>query len=202
MSGRRVAVDLGPLALSLLDVGAPPVAVDPGARKEDAARLRSLTEARSGSAGDGAGLLAADDATDQGRNFGSIAGRLAISHDLTGCTAPDETNVELLAFELSAALQALRSAQPRHVGAAAEVMLHLRPTVLRDARLGVVESDGRLEFSLWVGNDDDCQWLARQLPSLSRSLGDRLRTRLRLRVFDGTGQHLVAGHDWPPEETR
>ncbi len=192
MRGRRIDVDLGPMALSLLEGGTASVAADAGAREEDALRLRSLLEGRPGPAGDRGARADVDDANSPS----GAAGRVAGGHDASGCPALDEANVELLAFELSAALQAMRSG---HAGSSAEVRLFLRPTVLRDARLGVVESDGRLEFSLWVGHDEDCQWLVRQLPGLAGALGDRLRKTLRVRVFDGAGQHLEGEHGWPPE---
>lgn len=202
MSGRRIAVDLGPLSLSLVEGGAPAVSgQEAAARVDDVLRLRSLMRQGSGAHRPQASP-GADDVAGGGCPVGADTNTTDMKGGPAATYAPgmatlDDARVELLAFELSAALQA---AQRMQTGRASEVRLVLRPTVLRDAELGVVDRDGMLEFSLWVGHDDDCRWLALQLPRLARVLGERLRRRLWLRLFDGVRrQQLLAEQAWPLE---
>lgn len=195
MSNRRTAVDLGPLSLVLLDGVVPSVPANASASGDDVLRLRSLMSAGRDAPGMPAPGLAEGDG--EGGPGGSSGICRPNAPCMPGMATLDEANVELLAFELSAALQAR---QAMFAGTSESVRLALRPAVLRDADLGVTDCDGTLEFSLWVGNDEDCQWLAKQLPRLAGALGDRLRCRLRLRVFGGEQlQQLLAETDWPPE---
>ncbi len=197
MSGRRTSVDLGPLSLVLLDGVGPSFPSNASVCGDDVHRLQSLMSAGRDTAGMDAPGLGEEDGEDGPASGASPAAARLIAQGVTGMATLDDANVELLAFELSAALQAR---QVLAVDASKEVRLSLRPAVLRDAELGVTDCDGTLEFSLWVGNDDDCQWLARQLPRLARALGERLRCRLCLRVFEGIGQQqLLAETSWPPE---
>ena len=200
MSGRRIAVDLGPLSLSLLDGGASYVSGQQvAARSDDVLRLRSLMRQGAGAhaahVSPGADSAAAKSPTgSDSAPTGMTSGPAAMP--ATAMATLDEAQVEWLAFELSAALMA---APLLHTQKSADIRLALRPTVLRDAELGVVDRDGTLEFSLWVGNDDDCQWLAAQLPRLARTLGERLRRRLRMQLFERMRQQLMAEQAWPPE---
>ncbi len=190
MSGRRINVDLGPLALSLME-GTSPEHARAVVRGDDVQRLQSLVRGGSGSTDGRADRIEDDEQTGCSGRANSVAGAAG----LHGLYTLDDAHVELLAFELSAAFQA---AELKRSGCSSEVRLALRPAVLRDAELGVVESDGALQFSIWVGNDDDCQWLAQQLPRLARTLGEKLRRRLRLRLFGSVRQHLLAEQAWPP----
>lgn len=196
MSGRRTAVDLGPLSLVLFDGFDPSFPANASACGDDVRRLQSLMRAgreSTGMAAPGVGEGDGEGGPDHGGS--PVAARPGVQ-GVSGMATLDEANVELLAFELSAALQAR---QAMSADASGKVRLALRPGVLRDAELGVTECDGTLEFSLWVGNDDDCHWLAMQLPRLARALGDRLRRRLCLRLFEGVRQQLLAETSWPPE---
>ncbi len=194
MSGRRTAVDLGPLSLVLFDGVGPSFPVNASACGDDVLRLQSLMRAgRDANGMDVPGLGEGEGEPDSG---GSPVAARPGAQGVSGMATLDEANVELLAFELSAVLQAR---QAMDADASGKFRLALRPVVLRDAELGVTECDGTLEFSLWVGNDDDCQWLATQLPRLARALGDRLRRRLCLRLFEGVRQQLLAETTWPPE---
>lgn len=196
MSGRRTAVDLGPLSLVLLDGIGPSFPVNASACGDDVLRLRSLMRAGRDTPDMDAPGLGEGRGEGGAASGGTVAARPGVT-GVPGMPTLDEANAELLAFELSAALQAR---QAMSVGASEQVRLALRPAVLRDAELGVRDREGTLEFSLWVGNHDDCQWLATQLPRLASALGDRLRRQLRLRVFEGVGQQqLLAETAWPPE---
>ncbi|MEO0316768.1 MAG: hypothetical protein RL404_445 [Pseudomonadota bacterium] len=189
MSSRRIHVDLGPLALCLPE-GASPEPTQPAGRSEDVRKLQALMRQGRGSQNDVGDRIELDEGMGDSNRASSIAGASA-SHGV--CTL-DDASVELLAFELSAALQA---AELKRTDWSSEVRLALRPTVLRDAELGVIESEGALEYSLWVGNDDDCRWLAQQLPRLVRTLGEKLQRRLRLKLFGSVRQHLLAEEAWP-----
>ncbi len=197
MSGRRISVDLGPLSLVLCDGVGPSFPSNGSACGDDVLRLQSLM--RAGRDAPGINAPGVSERDDEGGHAseGLISAARLGTQGASGMPTLDDAHVELLAFELSAALQA-RQAIP--VDASEKVRLALRPAVLRDAELGVTDCDGTLEFSLWVGNDDDCQWLALQLPRLACAMGDRLRRPMRMRVFEaGRQQLMLAEASWPPE---
>ena len=197
MSGRRIPVDLGPLSLNVLEDGRPYTSA-PSASIDDVLRLKAVmhgsTESPHHFVQD---HVAADDYGDIQANVASGRALRVAAPGGQALNAPDEAHVALLAFEMSAALQTL-SGLP--AGDSSELRLVLRPMVLRDAELGVADSRGQLEFSLWVGDADDSQWLALQLPRLVATLGERLRRRLRVRVFEGMRtSRLLAEQAWPSE---
>ncbi len=194
MNSRRIPVDLGPLTLHMMDDGrtcaTPLVCID------DVQRLRAAMRSGADSSRDFApdrGVAGQEDAQSDRAATGRASG-IAVS-DSCGMAALDEAHVELLAFDLSAALQS-RPGVP--AGMPSAVRLALRPLVLRDAELGVEDNGGQLEFALWVGHAEDVQWLASQLPRLAATLGERLRRRLRMRVFDALRSSLVLAEQvWP-----
>lgn len=189
MSSRRINVDLGPLALTLLDGVLPELAQQTG-RRGDAQKLQALMRQGCGSQDDVADRIEGDEGGSDSNSTVYVAGTSGL-HDLC---ALDEANVELLAFELSTSLQ---TAELKRSDWSSEVRLALRPTVLRDAELGVIESEGTLEFFLYVGNHHDCCWLVQQLPLLAQTLGEKLGRRLRLRLFGSIRQHQLAEQAWP-----
>lgn len=197
MTGRLIAVDLGPLSLSLLDGVAPSVPANSGPCSDDVQRLQALI--RSDDALSGESGFEPPDETDIGIASSRTSPITDKSGDGVGVGTLDEVRIELLAFELSAAFQA---ALPMQAGASTSVRLALRPIVLRDAELSVADCDGLLEFSLWVGNRDDCEWLVLQLPSLARILGERVQRRIHLYLFESVHQPLLlAEQAWPMEAT-
>ncbi len=201
MSGRRIPVDLGPLSLHVLDDGGS-CALLPSACIDDVLRLRSVMRGGADSPQDFAqefaqdrGLAAHEGAQADRAGTNRTSGIAALDRGATATL--DDSRVALLALDLSATL---RYRPATTAGPSSAVRLALRPLVLRDAELGVEDSVGRLEFSLWVGDTDDAQWLVVQLPKLTVSLGERLRRSLRVRVFDALRtSRLLAEQVWPAE---
>lgn len=192
MSGKRIQVDLGPMFLTLPEAGAPSSSTQAAARAEDVIRLKALID--HGGSRPAAQAFDPETGTAAMRSADDLQGTGSRS-SFAGMATLDEARVELLTFELGAALQVCHAAHPQPERA---VKLALRPAVLRDATLSVAVCDGRLEFSITVGHADDREWLLQQLPNLALVLGSKLRQRLCLRVLAPANQDdVLAAEMWP-----
>ena len=196
MNAQRIFVDLGPMSLSLPEQGGASACVRIDAQLDDVIRMKSLLGRCPESPHAFAGSMASDDAYSKLGRDGLLVASDADPLRSESLATSADAGIDSLAFELWAALKVSSSS----ASTAALTRLALRPAVLRDAELGITDCNGVIEFSIWVGNQNDCQWLQPLLSKLARTVSDRLQRRLRVQLFeDSQATTPLAEQVWPPE---
>lgn len=193
MSGKRVQVDLGQIAMPVGEHRGHGMVPGKGADGADVAKLqailrRPVVQDRPAGAQSGVDLLAA--APDKGAQ--------ALPQQAVDLPAGVGQEQEHDVYKVGAELERLWMSNGAH--GQREVRLRMRAHILPHTAVRLFEGQGRLQVEMSVSNEATRCWLVASLPGLGMSLGQRLLRPLRLSVL-GRAPAVPScdGFDWPED---